>query len=199
MLWRALALEMSIVRAVPVASRRTAAVEVEAHPHLLRSAVSNERAHVREALRINGRRAVDVVLRAVNAAATSFPALVDADRAVAEIAERHVTMPAAHSAVLGSQRVHGCAVRLRGGTELGATHLPLPQPAGRFVVMLIAFKGAWVSRIVGSAEDSEVFYIRKSSMRDKSQWSKLRERSHVSFTIKHVAGREIVSDAVIQT
>ena len=70
--------------------------------------------------------------------------------------------------------------------------------SSRLVVQLIVYKGAWVSRIVDSAEDSEVFFIRKSSMRDQSQWSKLQAGKRISLTIKRAAGRGIVSDAVLE-
>jgi hypothetical protein len=67
---------------------------------------------------------------------------------------------------------------------------------GRLIVELISYKGAWVSREVGKAEDSEVFFIRKSSMRVKSQWAALLVGGRVSLVIKRVSGRGIVSDAV---
>ena len=70
---------------------------------------------------------------------------------------------------------------------------------GRLTVELIAFKGAWCCRQVGKAEDSEVYFVRKSSMREKSQWPALKPGSHVSLTIRSVAGRGVVSDAVLVT
>ena len=89
-------------------------------------------------------------------------------------------------------------IRLRGGSE-DATGDALPSmQSSRLVVQLIVYKGAWVSRIVDSAEDSEVFFIRKSSMRDQSQWSKLQAGKRISLTIKRAAGRGIVSDAVLE-
>ena len=69
----------------------------------------------------------------------------------------------------------------------------------RIVVQLIEYKGAWISREVGTADDSVVYYIRKSSLRDKSEWPALLAGSRVSLTIKHVAGRGIVSDATLVT
>ena len=65
------------------------------------------------------------------------------------------------------------------------------------VVELIAFKGAWVSRRVGSDEGSEVFFIRKSSLRDVRQWSKLSVGVRVSLTIRRASGRGIVADGFI--
>ena len=73
------------------------------------------------------------------------------------------------------------------------------QPCSeRLVVQLITYKGAWISRLVGSSDDGEVFYVRQSSMRNKSEWSKLHQGSLVSFSIKRMAGRGIVSDAVLE-
>jgi hypothetical protein len=68
---------------------------------------------------------------------------------------------------------------------------------GRLVVELLTYKGAWVSRQPGAGESGEIFFVRKSSMRNQSEWTSLRAGSHVSFTIKRAAGRGIVSDAVI--
>ena len=70
---------------------------------------------------------------------------------------------------------------------------------GRLVVQLIHYKGAWVTREVGKGDDSDVYFVRKSSMREKGQWDALRPGAHVSLTIKRVAGRGIVSDAVVST
>jgi hypothetical protein len=70
-------------------------------------------------------------------------------------------------------------------------------PEGRLVVHLISYKGAWVTRQVGTGDDSEVYFLRKSSMRMKSQWAALLVGSHVSLVIKRVSGRGIVSDAML--
>ena len=95
---------------------------------------------------------------------------------------------------------HERILRLRGGTKDGTATTEPPQSSSfRPVVQLIVYKGAWASRLVGSAENSEVFFIRQSSMRDKSQWSKLHEGAKVSLTMRYAAGRGIVSDAVLET
>ena len=67
---------------------------------------------------------------------------------------------------------------------------------GRLVVKLVTYKGAWVSRVEGAADDSKVYFVRKSSMRDKGQFGELREGGLVSIKLKRMAGREIVADAV---
>ena len=70
-------------------------------------------------------------------------------------------------------------------------------PTGdRIVVELIKYAGAWASRQVGSGDEGEVLFVRKSSMRDKGQWGLLRPGGRVSLTIKRAAGRGIVADAV---
>ena len=74
---------------------------------------------------------------------------------------------------------------------------PLAAPADRLLVQLEKFAGAWVSRpTVGS---SEVYFIRKSSLRDPSQWAALCAGSTVSLRLKRSAGRSIVTDAVLET
>ena len=52
---------------------------------------------------------------------------------------------------------------------------------------------------MGEADGGEVLFVRKSSLRDKTQWEALREGSRVSLTIRRAAGRGIVSDAVLET
>ena len=66
----------------------------------------------------------------------------------------------------------------------------------RVVVELVAFKGAWIAHPVGGGGD--VLFVRKSSLRDKAQWAELREGRRVSLAIRRVAGRGIVSDAVLE-
>ena len=61
-----------------------AAVEVKAHLDAFAVTVLDESGHVGKALRVDGRRAVDVVHRPVDAEAAALPALVDADRVEAE-------------------------------------------------------------------------------------------------------------------
>ena len=69
----------------------------------------------------------------------------------------------------------------------------------RVVVELVEFKGAWVARRVEEDEPSgDVLFVRKSSLRDKSQFSALQAGSRISLTIKSVSGRGIVSDAVLE-
>ena len=68
----------------------------------------------------------------------------------------------------------------------------------RVVVELIKFAGAWSSRPIGSSDDADVYYVRQSSMRSKSDWRALRVGCRVSFVMKRAAGRAIVSDAVIE-
>eukprot|EP00966_Prymnesium_polylepis_P239548 5539987-Prymnesium_polylepis.2 len=70
---------------------------------------------------------------------------------------------------------------------------------GRLTVELVSFKGAWCCRQVGKSSDSDVYFVRKSSMREKSQWPALKPGSYVSLTIRSVAGRGVVSDAVLVT
>ena len=43
-----------------------------------------------------------------------------------------------------------------------------------------------------------MLFVRKSSLRDKAQWAELREGRRVSLAIRRVAGRGIVSDAVLE-
>ena len=71
-------------------------------------------------------------------------------------------------------------------------------PGNRIVVELIEYKGAWFSQRVGSSSNKEVLFIRKSSMRDKSQWPALAAGKRVSLMIRSVAGRGIVTDAVLE-
>lgn len=66
----------------------------------------------------------------------------------------------------------------------------------RLLVQLDKFTGAWVSRSAGS---DEVFFIRKSSLRDQRQWASLCVGSVVSLRLKQSAGRSIVTDAVLET
>ena len=68
----------------------------------------------------------------------------------------------------------------------------------RVVVELAEFKGAWVARRVDEPS-GDVLFVRKSSLRDKAQWTALRAGSRVSLTIKVVSGRGIVSDAVLES
>ena len=68
----------------------------------------------------------------------------------------------------------------------------------RVVVELVEFKGAWVARRVEDPS-GDVLFVRKSSLRDKSQFSALQAGSRISLTIKSVSGRGIVSDAVLET
>lgn len=65
----------------------------------------------------------------------------------------------------------------------------------RVVVELVSFKGAWVAQPVGGGD---VLFVRKSSLRDRAQWPELRAGSRVSLAIRRVAGRGIVSDAVLE-
>ena len=67
----------------------------------------------------------------------------------------------------------------------------------RVVVELVEFKGAWVARRVEDPS-GDVLFVRKSSLRDKSQFSALQAGSRISLTIKSVSGRGIVSDAVLE-
>ena len=71
-------------------------------------------------------------------------------------------------------------------------------PVSRIVVELIEYKGAWFSQRVSSGSNKEVLFIRKSSMRDKSQWPALAAGKRVNLMIRRVAGRGIVSDAVLE-
>ena len=50
--------------------------------------------------------------------------------------------------------------------------------SNRVVVELIKFAGAWSSKLVGS-DDAQVYYVRQSSMRNKSDWTSLRAGGHV--------------------
>ena len=56
----------------------------------------------------------------------------------------------------------------------------------RVVVKLVEFKGAWVARRVEDPS-GDVLFVRKSSLRDKSQFSALQAGSRVSLTIKSVS------------
>ena len=55
----------------------------------------------------------------------------------------------------------------------------------RVVVKLVEFKGAWVARRVEDPS-GDVLFVRKSSLRDKAQFSALQVGSRVSLTIKRV-------------
>lgn len=66
----------------------------------------------------------------------------------------------------------------------------------RLLVQVEKFTGAWVSRRAGS---DEVYFIRRSSLRDASQWAALCPGSTVSLRLKRSAGRSIVTDAVLVT
>ena len=58
----------------------------------------------------------------------------------------------------------------------------------RITVELVEFKGAWVARRVDEPS-GDVLFVRKSSLRDKSQFSALQVGSRVSLAIKRVSGR----------
>jgi len=66
----------------------------------------------------------------------------------------------------------------------------------RLTVELIKYAGAWSARRVDGM-DGEIFFIRKSSLRDKNEWATLREQRRLSLAIKRAAGRGIVSDAFL--
>ena len=104
--------DVALVVNVPAArglrlGRAAAAVVVEAHLDALRVPVVHQPLHVRERLVVDRRRAVQVVLRLVDALAAALPALVQPDGAVPQVAERDFARPALDGAVLGGERVDG--------------------------------------------------------------------------------------------
>ena len=78
---------------------------------------------------------------------------------------------------------------------MAAAATPGQTAPDRLLVQLEKFTGAWVARPVGS---SDVFFIRKSSLRDERQWAALCVGSTVSLRLKRSAGRSIVTDAVLE-
>ena len=48
----------------------------------------------------------------------------------------------------------------------------------------------------GGGADSEIYYVRKSSMRDKNVWPALKAGDRVEVAFRVMSGRAIVADAV---
>ena len=100
--------------------------------------------------------------------------------------------------------MHMPAVKAAASSEHVSPENALTSPenalaSGRLIVELLKFHGAWISRPVGGSNDDDVYYVRQSSMRNKSEWTSLRAGCRVSFVMKRAAGRAIVSDATIES